>query len=187
MDKKEMMQKAYDLGFKYEKDYRGCTQCAIAAIQDVLNIRNDLVYKAGSGLAGGVGECIDGVCGGYSGGAMMISAFFGRTRKEEATELGRKEKYDSFRLVAALHDKYVEKYSSAVCAGVQKKIYGRAFDLRNDEDKQGFRDAGAHELDDKCCAVVGDGARWALELILDEMESRGMSIEDFNYLKQEME
>ena len=82
MNKEEMMEKAYKLGFKYEQDYRGCTQCAIAAIQDTLNIKNDFVYKAGSGLAGGLGECIDGVCGGYSGGAMMISAFFGRTRKE---------------------------------------------------------------------------------------------------------
>ncbi len=55
-----MMQKAYDLGFKYEQDYRGCAQCAVAAIQDTLGLKNDWVYKAASGLAGGAGECIDG-------------------------------------------------------------------------------------------------------------------------------
>ena len=183
MDKKEMMQKAYDLGFKYEREYRGCAQCAVSAMQDVLGIQNDLVYKSASGLAGGTGECIDGNCGGYSGAVMMMSLLFGRTRKEEATEFGRKEKYDSFRMAAALHDKYVEKYGSAVCSGVQTKIYGRAFDLRDDEQKQGFRDAGAHELPDKCCAVVGDGARWGVELILDEIERLGLSLEEFKGLE----
>ena len=62
MDKKEMMQKAYELGFKYEQDYRGCAQCAIAAIQDALGIKNDFVYKAGSGLAGGAVTCCKSGC-----------------------------------------------------------------------------------------------------------------------------
>jgi hypothetical protein len=35
--------------------------------------------------------------------------------------------------------------------------------------------------------VVGDGARWAVELILDEIESRGMSLEDFKDVKYEDE
>jgi len=34
MEKEELIKKAYDLGFKYEKNYRGCSQCAIAAIQE---------------------------------------------------------------------------------------------------------------------------------------------------------
>ena len=187
MDKKEMMQKAYDLGFKYEQDYRGCAQCAIAAIQDALGIKNDFVYKAGSGLAGGAGECVDGICGGYSGGTMVMSTFFGRTRKEEGTTFGRKEKYDSFRMAAALHDKYLEKYGTVTCADIHKKVFGRPFYLRDDEQKQAFRDAGAHENEAKCCVVVGDGARWAVELILDEIESRGMKLEDFKDLQYESE
>lgn len=179
MDKKEMIQKAYDLGFKYEQDYRGCAQCAVSAIQDVLGLQNDWVYKAASGLAGGGGECVDGLCGGYSGSIMVMSTLFGRTRKEEATTFGRKEKYDSFRMAAALHDKFVEKYGTVLCADIHKKIFGRTYWLRDDDDKQGFRDAGAHELPDKCCAVVGDGARWATELILAELETLGLSLEDF--------
>jgi hypothetical protein len=55
--------------------------------------------------------------------------------------------------------------------------------LRDDTQKQQFRDAGAHEDKDKCCAVVGDGARWAVELILSEIESRGLTIEDFKDLQ----
>jgi len=183
MDKKGMMQNAYDLGFQYEQDYRGCAQCAIAAIQDTLGVRNDYVYKAGSGLAGGAGECIDGLCGGYSGGIMVMSTFFGRIRKEEGTEFGRKEKYNSFHMASALHEKFLEKYGTIICSCVQEKIFGRSFDLRKDEEKEAFRAAGAHEKPDKCCAVVGDGARWAVELILDEIESRGLTLEDFKHLE----
>jgi C_GCAxxG_C_C family probable redox protein len=178
MDKQEMLDKAYKLGFQYEKNYRGCAQCAIAAIQDSLDVKNDFVYKAGSGLAGGGGECTDGLCGGVSGSIMSMSLFFGRTRPEEGSRQGRKDKYESFKLAAALHDKFMDKYGSVLCAGIQNKIYGRSFDMRDDEQKQQFREAGA----DKCCAVVGDGARWATELILNEIEEKGLSLADFQEL-----
>jgi len=184
MNKKKMMKIAYENGSKHEKDYRGCAQCATAAIQDALGIRNDYVYKAGSGLAGGGGECTDGNCGGYTGGAMMISLLFGRTRQEEGSEKGRADKYVTFRFTAALHDKYVEKYGSVICSDVQKKVFGRSYNLRSDEDKKLFREAGAHEDDDKCCAAVGDGARWAVEIILDELEKNGLTLEKFMDLIQ---
>jgi C_GCAxxG_C_C family probable redox protein len=182
MDKKErqaMLQKAYDLGFKYERDYRGCAQCAIAGMYDAMGIKNDEVYKAGSGLAGGGGECTDGNCGGYTGASMVLSSFFGRTREEEGSTEGRAEKYVSFRLTRALHDKFVEKYGSVLCSGVQDKLYGKHYDLRIEEDKEAFRNAGAHHDDDKCCMAVGDGARWGLEILLDEIETQGKTLNDF--------
>jgi C_GCAxxG_C_C family probable redox protein len=182
MNKEEILEKAYRLGFQGEHEVRGCAQCTIAAVQDALEIQNDLVYKSASGLAGGAGECIDGNCGGVSGGIIAMSMFFGRTREEEATRQGRKDKYVSFRMAAALHDKFMEKYGTVICGGIHEKIYGRSFNLRSDEDKQAFRDAGAHEREDGCCAVVGDGARWAAELILDELEAKGLTLEDFKHL-----
>jgi hypothetical protein len=113
---------------------------------------------------------------------MMMSTFFGRTREKEASEEGRKEKYDSFRMAAALHDKFIKKYGSVICAGIQKKIYGRSFNLRDEKQKEQFRAAGAHTDKDKCCAVVGDGARWATEVILDEIERQGLSLRAFEDL-----
>jgi C_GCAxxG_C_C family probable redox protein len=182
MDKTEreaLIQKIYDLGFQYEQQHRGCAQCAIKAIQDGLGAVNDAVYKAGSGLAGGAGECTDGLCGAYSGAIMMMSLFFGRTLEEAATTKGREDKYESFHMASALHQKFLDRYGSVVCAGVQMKIYGRSFDLRDDEQKKLFREAGAHRDPDKCCAVVGNGARWGAELIVDEMEKHGLTIADF--------
>jgi hypothetical protein len=50
---KKFTEKAYKLGFEYEKTYGGCAQSAIAAIQESLSIRDGGVFKAGTGLAGG--------------------------------------------------------------------------------------------------------------------------------------
>ena len=78
--KQELLDKAYELGFEYEKVYRGCSQCVIAAIQDTLDIRDDSVFKAGTGLAGGGGLTGIGVCGGYVGAVMVLSQLVGRER-----------------------------------------------------------------------------------------------------------
>ena len=182
MNKEQILEKAYKLGFEGEHDVGGCAQCTLAAVQDVLGIQNDLVYKAASGLAGGAGGCIDGHCGGVTGGIIAMSMFFGRTREEETTTKGRNDKYVSFRMAAALHDKFMEKYGTVICGEIDKKIYGRSYDLRDDEQKQMFRDARAHERDGGCCPVVGDGARWATELILAELEANGLTLEDFKDL-----
>ena len=49
------------------------------------------------------------------------------------------------------------------CGDIQKKIMGRSFDLRTREGNIEFEEAGGH--DDKCTTVVGNGARWAAEIL----------------------
>lgn len=63
-EKAEIIQHAFFLGFEYEKTIRGCCQCTIAAIQDALEIQNDAVFRAGSGLTAGGGISCEGSCGG---------------------------------------------------------------------------------------------------------------------------
>ena len=50
---------------------------------------------------------------------------------------------------------------------IHKDIFGRAFDLHDDLQKQGFEEAGAHRRD-KCTAVVATATRWVIEILLDE-------------------
>jgi hypothetical protein len=177
-EREALLQRIYDLGFEHERDHRGCAQCTILAVQDGLGIRDESVYKAASGLAAGAGECGDGPCGGYSGGVLMMSLFFGRTIDQAATGEGRAAKQCSARMAAVLHDRFVERYGSVVCAGVQGKVFGRSFLLRDAEQKEAFHAAGAHQDPDKCCSVVGFGARWAAELILDELDAQGLTLEE---------
>ena len=37
----DLIEKAYQLGFDYEKKYRGCSQCTLAAIYDTLEFNDD--------------------------------------------------------------------------------------------------------------------------------------------------
>ncbi len=178
MQKEELIKKAYDLGFEYEKNYRGCSQCAIAAIQDALNVRNDWVFKSGSGLATGLGLLGDGVCGGYSGGVMVMSTFFGRIR--DKFDGDREEKYCSFGMAVKLHDKFMEEFGTITCKEIHKLLFGRYFDLWNPDEKQEFENMGAHK--DKCTTVVAKASAWATELILEELENRGLSLDNFKFI-----
>jgi len=67
-----ILEKAFKLGKKYEKECTGCAQTSIAAIFDALGIWNDDVFKAGSGLADGLGLTGDGSCGALVGASMVI-------------------------------------------------------------------------------------------------------------------
>jgi len=76
----ELAGKAYTLGKEYEKTYRGCGQCVIAALQDALGIRNDDIFKSATGLAGGTGLAGDSGCGAYIGAILVLSSLLGRER-----------------------------------------------------------------------------------------------------------
>ena len=76
----ELAEKAHKLGKEYEKTYRGCGQCVIAALQDTLDARNDDIFKAATGLAGGTGLTGDSGCGAYIGAILVLSSFLGRER-----------------------------------------------------------------------------------------------------------
>lgn len=70
-NKEETLGKGLSVGLEHEKMYRGCSQCAIAAIHDNLDVSDDSVFKAGTGLAPW-GQSGYGVCGGYVYGVMVL-------------------------------------------------------------------------------------------------------------------
>jgi len=183
IDRDMIIKNAYDLGFAYEQDCRGCAQSAIAAIQDAIGVRNDYIFKSASGMAAGMGKLGDGPCGGYSGGAMVISTFIGRVR--ERFDNDDENRRLSYSLVKLLHDRYIKVYGSVICSGVQKKIFGRVYDLWSDENSDKFEKAGAHI--DKCTCVVGSASSWATEIILDILEEKNLKISDFSFMQSNIE
>jgi C_GCAxxG_C_C family probable redox protein len=162
--KKELLEKAYELGFEYEKVYRGCSQCAIAAIHDTLNIRDDSVFKAGTGLAGGGGLTGIGVCGGYVGGVMVLSQLLGRERSN--FEDSEKVRFKSFTLARKFLQQYTQELGSIICRDIQLIRFGRPYYIADMDDFEKFEEAGGHM--DKCTDVVGKAAQLAVKLILDE-------------------
>ena len=162
--KKELTEKAFQLGFEYEKTYRGCSQCAIAAIQDTLGIREDNVFKSATGLAAGGGLTGIGVCGGYVGSVMVISWLCGRERSNFADP--EKKRHKTFALTRDFTQKYIQELGSIICRDIQTRIFGRPYYIADPREFEAFEEAGGHV--DKCTNVVGKASRLAVKFILDE-------------------
>jgi C_GCAxxG_C_C family probable redox protein len=178
--KAEIIERAFSLGFEYEKTVTGCCQCTIAAIQDALGIRDDGVFKAGSGLTAGGGVSCEGSCGGFTGGVMVMSSVFGRRRDQ--WDRDKVEKDCAHRMARALLDKFNQEYGGNMCKAIHRSLFGREFNLRDSSDREAFEKLGAHA--DKCTSVVGKAAAWATELILEELCSRGMSLKDLQSISR---
>lgn len=162
--KKELLDKAFELGRKYEIEYYGCSQCALAAIQDTLEIRNDDVFKSASALAGGLGVTGNGTCGALSGAVMAIGQIHGRVREDFKDE--KKQRKKAYELSRILIEKFANEYESVVCKDVQKKLMGRSYNLWDPEEFKEFEKAGGHT--DKCPIVVGNASKWTVEILLGE-------------------
>jgi len=159
---RDALDRVYELGFRYEKEYMGCSQCAVAALQDVLGIRNDDIFKAASGFAGGSGLTTEGPCGAFVGGGIILGQLIGRER-ENFDDVGNTRR-KAFDAAAELLQRFEEEFGSIMCKKIQEKIFGRSYTLRDPEDFERFEENGAHV--DKCPHVVGRGSQLALEVLI---------------------
>lgn len=160
----EIADRAYELGKRYEREYRGCSQCVLAALQDAFDIRNDDVFKAATGLSGGGGSATDGSCGSYSGAILFLGFLAGRARDNFADP--QKVRVRTAELVRKFHDRFIQEYGSVVCRNIQTKLMGRPFYLADPDEAEKFDKAGAHDI--HCLEVVGKAARWMAEIVQEE-------------------
>lgn len=157
---KNTEEKAYELGKEYEGTYKGCSQCTLAALQDAFGMRNDDIFKAATGLAGG-GGCTDGSCGAYSGANVFLSSLIGRERDDFADTADNLHR--SFEMMGELHERFIREYGSIICRDIQTKLFGRPYYLPDMDEREKFEEAGAYTM--HCPEVVGKAARWAAELV----------------------
>jgi hypothetical protein len=167
--KDEIIKKSNELAVEYEAKYKGCGQCTFLAIVDALRwggleiIPRDVEDRLFSGiclLTGGVGLSGDGSCGAVSSGTLAIGLALGLRPESTDESLFRQ----SCAIVRdALLDKYYQKYDSLLCKDIQRKYYGKAWDLTRDEMSAEFLGIT------KGCVIM-EGAMWATEVILDEFE-----------------
>ena len=160
----KILDKAFSSAKQHELESGDCAQTSLAGIFEALGIENEDIFMAATGLADGVGLTGDGHCGALSGGTMAISYLFGR----------KKEDFDKVRkilkaciLSKRLHDQFIEKYGTCRCADIQTKLMGRFFNLYDPGEMEAARKAG---MADKCSTVVGEVAKMATKIILDERE-----------------
>ena len=160
--REELLEKAYRLAFKYEAEIGSCPQCVLAALMETLDIGDSATIKASDALAGGSALSTEGTCGALVGGLLAISSIVGRSYDDFKA---RETKRRVFRYSTKLYDRFIEEYGSPLCKNVQKKLFGRSFNLLDPKDYAEFEKAGAHV--DKCPSVSGNAAKWAAEIILD--------------------
>lgn len=166
MDKKDLKQikaKASELAMKYEQEYGGCSQVVLGALRDSIGGISDDVFKAGTGLAGGIGLAGNS-CGALTGGVMAISCYFGRDYAQFSDPDG--ERFKSFRLADKLQNKIEEEYGTSICKGIQTKIMGRFYDLRITSERDEFLEAGGHG--DKCPAVCAKATEFVIDILNEE-------------------
>ncbi|MCE5212771.1 MAG: C-GCAxxG-C-C family protein [Deltaproteobacteria bacterium] len=154
------LDKVFDSAKDNELNCTGCAQSTVAAVMDVLGIKDESAFRAASGLSMGVGLTGDGTCGALTGGAIAIGLLFGRTSKEFEDPGAAMRAYD---LVRLLYDDFRARYGTARCNDIQVKLMGRFYDMDKDED---YEAALADGMRDHCSVLVGNAARKTLEIIL---------------------
>ena len=133
---KEMIQKAYDLGYKYQDEHKGCARCTVAALQDAIDFipEDDSLFRAASCLDGGATPTKLANCGSFTGSGMLIGWVCGTQRFGDNAL--------SHELIHKVHKCFEEEYGSVICKEVRENA------------------------DSKCSEVAAKAAKWTTEILL---------------------
>jgi C_GCAxxG_C_C family probable redox protein len=71
------LEKAEKIVKELMEKYHNCAQCTLVAIQEISGVKDDLLAKASTGFAGGIGGT-QSVCGALSGGVLALGMKYGR-------------------------------------------------------------------------------------------------------------
>ncbi len=159
ISKQELLNRIEQSAYNYEREYHGCSQCTLLAIQDHLNVGDGATFRSASALAGGVALMGDS-CGALLAGMMALGLVFGRQKLENFAELA-----TSIPPAQMLYTRFKDEFGSCLCRDVMKSQLGRFYDLVTEYDQ--FEKAGGYE---RCPTVVAKTARMAAELILAQEE-----------------
>ena len=171
LSRQELLDKAYELGFNFEKNSYSCSQSTVAAIHELLEI-DDVVVKVATSLSGGTADVFSGTCGPLVGGLIILGYFFGRPVEKLSYQERIQDNVDALLVTQPISrllvDKFVKEYGTIICPSIQLRLFGRTWWLRDPNDLEKFEAAGGHSAPDKCSHVTGTGARWIMEILLDK-------------------
>ncbi|RLI32925.1 hypothetical protein DRO51_00635 [Candidatus Bathyarchaeota archaeon] len=162
---------------KYEK-IGGCSQSVLLALQEEFNVGCLESFKAATALSGGVARYGE-TCGALLGALMFLGIIYGREKIED---------YETYvkvvELSGSIREKFMkeleeefgfrEKLKTTLCRDIQKRIFGRSFNLRDPEEYQAFIDSGAHTRKG-CVKVCGIAAKVAAEKALEILSRKRFS------------
>jgi hypothetical protein len=147
--RKEARERAY----KYECDYHGCSQAVLRTFQELLEMEDELLFKATGPLCAGLGTGKS--CGALAAGAMVLGMVHGRARMEEG--IGGLLK--GFMLAQALVRGFEQEFGTTVCQEVS------GIDWTDMEAVTQFFSTPAAE---RACEVAGKVAEMVADLLSGE-------------------
>jgi C_GCAxxG_C_C family probable redox protein len=166
----QLLQRAYDLGYEFERKYHGCTQCVIGAVYQVFPaMRSEDIFRAANAQAGGMGLTSMGQCGAAVGAGMIISQLYGRSLGDIADP--EKKRFVAYRMGQEFANRFSKEMGSLICGEIQERMMGRRFNLLDPLDWEAFEKAGGH--DRHCPVVVGTATRIVVEMLLGGREDPG--------------
>ena len=150
--------------------YSGCSQSVLGALQEEFGIGNKESFKAATVLSGGVARQGE-TCGAIIGALSALGLVMGRERMEDEETYKAMmphsiEVRNRFREELKKQFGFKGELESTLCRDIQKELYGRSFNMVDDEGRQEFLDAGGHS-ETGCPKVCGIAAQVAAEKILD--------------------
>lgn len=133
---KKIIEKAYKLGYDFEKTHGGCCRCTVAALQNSIDFvpEDKNLFRTASCLDGGATPNGIQNCGAFTGSGMVIGWLCG-SDKFGNTKL-------SHRLIRQVYKQFETEYGTVLCRDVRKKMN------RN------------------CPEVVARSAKWTSEVLL---------------------
>jgi C_GCAxxG_C_C family probable redox protein len=171
LSSEELLDKAYQVGFGFEKYSHSCSQSTAAALHELVDI-DDVVVKVSTSLCAGSSGQLLGTCGALAGGIIVLDYFFGRPVTEmsfrDESEANVETPESAAKITDLLVDKFVERYGTFICGQIQRQLMGRIFWVKDEQEASKLIAAGAHDAPDKCCDVVGNAARWTLEILMSQ-------------------
>ena len=145
---------------KYMQISYNCAQSTYLALEEQFGLDGDDILKALTPLPG-IAERGE-TCGAVTGSLMIFGQVYGRERHQ----LGDWEIYRNSLVPAGNFCRLFEKeFGSTMCRDIQKKEYGRSYNLTDPQDLTEFQaaDATTH-----CSNVVRTAVRLAADVILDD-------------------
>ncbi|MCX8209347.1 MAG: C-GCAxxG-C-C family protein [Sulfolobales archaeon] len=154
-----LAEKAGALAEELHRAYGGCAQMTLKALQQALGLEDLGAFKAASALSGGVtlaGE----VCGALLGALMAVGLAVGRSKLEPTSQSSDYAKaMDVGRVV---FDRFRDEFGSVRCRDVHMKLFGRYYNLRDQQEWREFVESGARA---RCSGVCRVAAKLAIEAL----------------------
>lgn len=170
LSQEQLLDRVYELGVNYEINSYSCSQCTAKALHEVLGF-DDAIVRAATSLCGGTAFQLVGTCGGLAGGIMVLDYYFGRPAERMSDKEVLKENIDPLfgaqGVARLLYNRFVEEYGTVTCAGIMAQLFGRLYYFEDMDEFKKFEEAGAHTDPQKCVRIVGNAARWVMEILID--------------------